>query len=215
MRDMAAVILLVLLVIASAGAGFYAGNNSRQTITVTATLLTTTTTTTPSTATTTEVMSGCSRPYSISSVEGNNSTSSLIVFELNSTGWACVDFWNNINTSISLLSPHPTVSIIQNERWVVSSNLNVTMEPATIQLPPNSVSFYIFQIEPVNTTKAIYSVGLPDDCWGSILVGVGYSVSELRALQIFLPYTQPGYCPAYSSSPQVVATTNMIPAYTG
>jgi hypothetical protein len=229
MRDETVIALLLLLIVASGGAGYYLGNSGRQTVTTTATsmlattatatsLLTTSTTATSllattATASTTQVMSGCSRPYSISTVEGKNSSSSAIVFDLNSTAWACVAIYNNSNMSLSGSNFSPTVWIPQNGSWVSSQNLNVTVQPPEIQAPPNSESWYVLRITPLNVTKAIYLVGLPTVCEGFMVVGVGYSVSQLQALRVSLP-TIIEFCPASYGGSRLIATTNMIPTFT-
>jgi hypothetical protein len=189
------------------------GGSYRQTTTTTTTQVSTTIET--NTFTTTLVrttIQWCGAPSTPIPPEGVESNTSLLVYATNSTAWVCVNIANNANLTVSDGSP-PTVWILQNGGWSNSANLNVTAQPASFKLYPNTVEWYLFQITPLVGTRAIYSVGLPTECWGDMLVAVGDSTTQLQGTKLSLPNTST-YCPEWTGFSTINALTNMTPVYT-
>ena len=210
--------MVIVLIIVSAGAGYFVGSQvAVSTKTTTSTLLLSTTLTSTSTTTATTVLisssfQGCATEFSPLIIEGTESNSSWIVFDTNSTAWVCVEAVDNSNSSVSYSGP-PTVWMVKNGTWVSSTNLEVTVQPPKIELSANAASWYVFQITPLNGTRAIYNVGLPYPCWSNyFLVAVGYSVKELQGSKLSIPGIDLE-CPAYWGGITVIGITNFVPTY--
>ena len=203
---------VVPLVVLSLGVGYIAGTSGRQTTTLTTTQFLSTTDLT-FTATSTNTILGCDRPYSNSTVEGTKSNSSSVVFDTNSTSWVCVNIYNGYSDGIAAPDYPPTASILQGGSWVNTDNLNVTVQPTTIQVPANGVGWFVFEITPRNMSQGIYNVGLPNECWGEVVVAVGYSVVNLQGLQLSIPRSVTT-CPAQDGYSSIVSTTDLVATYT-
>ena len=214
-------LVLAVLVIASLSVGYlggvYNGRISTATVTSVSTSTATTAITSEITSTTTQTYSsspvqGCATKYSPSIIEGTESNSSWIVFDANSTAWVCVEISDNFNASISWDHP-PSVWMVENGTWASPTNVTVTVSPPTIQLSPNSVSWYVFEIVPLSGTRAIYNIGLPHPCWSKyFLVAEGYSVNQLQNSELNIPEIVTS-CPAGNGYTTIVGITNLTPTY--
>ena len=214
MRDEVVIALILVLVIASAGAGYFVGGSGGRTVTTTATTTqAVSTTVTTFTITSVSISLGCSRPYSNYTIMGTKSNSSVVVLDMNFTSWLCVNVFNGYGEGITTPDFPLTASILQGGNWVASNNLNVTVTPQAMQIPAGGVGWMEFAIVPNNLTQAIYFVGLPVQCWGRIIVGVGYSIAYLESLRLMLPSSLTT-CPAIDGFSEVASTTNLIPVYT-
>ena len=204
-------IVVALMVVVSLSSGYLFGiSNSGRQVTNTHSI---TTTQTIVTTTTYVSFQACNSPYSTSIIKGTTSNTSVIVFDTNSTAFICADFLNPTSSAtISYQYPSATVWTVKNGEWVSSTGLNVTIQPSPFQIPPNSTSWYVFQIVPLNMTQAVYLVGLPTVCSGWVVVSVGYSVTKLQHTVLSFPDITE-FCPAVFAKPTIVGITNLIPTY--
>jgi hypothetical protein len=217
MRQEVFAVILVLLVVGSLSVGYFGGVGNRQSTT----LFETTTGTTAVTLTTTlGSFFRCNATYSPSLVEGTKSNTSWTVFVDNSTAFVCVDI--SYESSLypnSELVASPTIFMLQDRAWYDTSNLHVTVIPQSAQVPSKGVNWYVFKIVPLNLTKAIYDVGLPDDCWthAYFLVAVGYTVSQIQESTLGVPYAAFGCQNLINSqligNSTVIGISNLIPVY--
>lgn len=168
-----------------------------------------------STRTVTSTVTACDTQYSPSIVRGVNSYSSYLVFATNSTAWLCAILFNENNDTVALRSPL-VWQLLQNGTWAHSTaNLNVTTTPGPSQLAPNSNDWYVFEIVPRNGTQDIFNVLLPGaGCWTSVIVAVGYSITQLQHTRLDLPADY-GLCVGGDAVlDKVSGITNLIPTYT-
>lgn len=195
MRRVLLVSAVVLLMIGSLGAGYFVARDNQPAVT------------------STQSPSVCDTPYSLSSVKGTMSNSSYLFFDTNSTAWLCVVIYNDNNGTVSDNGPPPDVWAYRQGAWSYPSpNLNVTTRPSTFVLPPDSVSWYMLEITPVNMSQTIYMVPLPNVCWGTVYIAVGYSTTYLQSTLVNLPEVASS-CPPAHGLAMDQGFTNVVPVY--
>jgi hypothetical protein len=204
-------LVVALMVAVSLSAGYLVGvgGNGHQVISTQSVTIKQSVTTTTTLAT----FQACSSPYSASIIRGTQSNTSVVILATNSTGLICADI-ENPTSDVTISYPYPSATVwsVKNGQWVWSANLNVTIHPYPFQSLPNSTSWYVFQVIPLNMTQAIYLVGLPTPCDRWVMVGVGYSVTNLQHSVLNLPDIMMS-CPAAFVLSTVVGITNLIPTY--